>query len=188
MPAGWSIFRTNLTNYLNNVPDTRTKEDLARKIATEYVNAVKLASITTTTQLVLSTPPSSIIEQGFLTSFTSIEKTGTVSPVMYIPAATSIVTFWTSVLINPLPPPIGYVSPTTGNQILFPGLPTPLNNDIYSALSDSATSVPNGLLIATKLVTGFSNHLKTISGIYNGLIPATPSPIPGPPFPWTGIS
>jgi hypothetical protein len=40
----------------------------------------------------------------------------------------------------------------------------------------------------SNLILAYTKHLLTISGFFNGTIPATPSPIPGPPLPFIGIS
>ena len=106
---------------------------------------------------------------------------------MFLGWATETVSYWAAVQWNPLPPPPHYVSPTTGVTVLSGGTPSPLDVGLWGAFNNPPSPTPMGNIICGKLIAAFTTHLLTVSGLYNGLIPAAPSPVPGPPFPWVGV-
>jgi hypothetical protein len=182
-----------MTPFFDAAGSTRSTRESAQKIAIEYQKAVTPAVISTLQHPIVVPSDYTLIENGFFTTFTLLEKLPIPpNPLMYIPAALGIVAFWTSgIVLNPLPTPPGYVLPIGGSVVLFPGLPLPLNVALWAALSGQTAPIKSGRIVATLLTTAFIGHLATVSGIYTGTIPnpaaATPPTIPGPPIPWVGM-
>lgn len=97
--------------------------------------------------------------------------------------STGICLYWLSSRISPVPPMPPCIAPTFGSQVVFPGLPVPLNSDLHDTFKypqkpeEAIAKFYNSLIL----------HQFTIVGIYGGIIPFFPSPIPGPPIPWFSI-
>jgi hypothetical protein len=190
MPIVWSTFQLPVSQFLDTaVP--KSERDTARFIANQYVNTVRTAGITLIPgSTIISTPPATEIENGIFQALDLMKSSSPSppNPTMFLPWANATLSFWRAVVWSPIPPPPGYISPTTGVTTLFSGTPSPLDIELWNAFNNTPANVPLGNVVCSKLITAFTNHLLTVSGIYNGLVPAVPSPIPGPPFPWVGIS
>jgi len=188
MAVQWPTFQSTVAPWLDSTVE-KTESDTAGIIADAYGIAIKSAMITVIPgSTIISTPPTTGIENAILDTFNQIkdsEKPPT--PPMFLSWAAETVLFWQSVQWSPLPPPPGYVSPTSGVTVLTGGTPSPLDVGLYNAFNHPAANVPMGNVICGKLISAFTNHLLTVQGLYNGLIPSVPSPIPGPPFPWVGL-
>jgi hypothetical protein len=101
-------------------------------------------------------------------------------PTVWLPAAQSIVGYWTGGTMTTVPPPPGGGIGTT-NVILIPGTQSPLNVEIGNAFkTGNINDVVNGLN------ESFVNHLKLITGVWTGFTSAVP-PVPLV-FPWAGLS
>jgi hypothetical protein len=184
----WPTFQATVAPYLD-APIEKTESDTAKTIADAYGVAVKTAMITLIPgSTIISTPPTIGIENGILSTFNQIKLSqGPPTPSMFSLWAAQTVLFWQGVVWNPLPPPIGYIAPTLGVTVLSGGTPSPLDVGLWNAFNNPPAPTPMGNIICAKLITAFTTHLLTVNGLYNGLIPAAPSPIPGPPFPWVGV-
>jgi hypothetical protein len=187
MAALWSVFQATVVPYLDT-PIKKTEVDTAKVIADAYGVAVATAMISLIPQSTIISAPSTIgIENAILDTFNQIKDSeGTPTPIMFLGWAAETVKYWAGVNWAPIPPP-GYISPTTGVTVLTGGTPSPLNVGLWNAFNNPPNSIPMGNIICAKLITAFTTHLLTVNGLYNGLIPAAPSPIPGPPFPWVGV-
>ena len=72
----------------------------------------------------------------------------------------------------------------------MPGDPNALKKDLAKAffIAQSETNQETAFnVFITALIAAYTEHLLKVSGIFNGLIPGSP-PVPGPPFPWVGVS
>lgn len=188
MAVLWPGFQATVAPFLD-APIAKTEADTANVIATAYGIAVKTAMISTIPgSTIISTPPTTGIESSILNTFNLIKTSqGPPTPIMFSEWAAQTVLFWQGVQWNPLPPPIGYISPTLGVTVISGGTPTPLDVGLWAAFNNPPSPTPMGQIICGKLIAAFTTHLLTVNGVYNGLIPAAPSPIPGPPFPWIGV-
>lgn len=97
--------------------------------------------------------------------------------------ATGFCLYWLKSTWTPMPPMPPMIAPTTGVQVLIPGLPKPLDKALKSTfkhkeIEESLSDFSNALVA----------HLLTIGGIYSGLFypPGSPSPIPLV-LPWTSL-
>ena len=186
--ANWLGFTSAVAPFLD-APIGQTHEQTAQHIAQQYEIATRPTIITMIGAPLIKTPFYGPMKQAIMDSFDMVKDSGGMpKPIHFQPWANEIVNYWLGSVWSPLPPPIGYISPTVGNIVLTGGTPTPLNVQICDAFILPRASTPMGNLICTKLVLAFTNHLMTVKGIYNGLIPAAPSPVPGPPFPWIGVT
>jgi hypothetical protein len=209
MPANWITFKTNMKLKIG-MPNQLSISDLAELHATEYANAVNSASLALTGSSVNTGVNKNVIKLAFESVFNSLYRESveiipnykndkpTVDEKIYrdrlekffLPIAISIVREWVTETFIPTVVPTGYVSPTSGYQVLFPGDPINLAKDLAKAFFVAQEELNQEVayeLFITNLIKAYSEHLLTISGIFNGLIPSAPSPIPGPPFPWVGV-
>lgn len=103
-----------------------------------------------------------------------------VSKIAYTVMATGYCLYWLTATMSPVPPMPPCLGPTGGTIILIPGLPIPLNSD-FGKTFKKGNSVPE---VISKLYNNLVQHQLLIIGVYLGIIPFVPSPIPGPPIPW----
>lgn len=95
--------------------------------------------------------------------------------------ATGFCLYWMGATFSPMPPMPPMMSPMAGVQVIFPGIPRGLDMDIKKAFQQGDTdSVLQHLYIA------LMKHQLTVSGIYSGILPSVPTPIPMI-LPWTGL-
>lgn len=204
----WSAFESQLGAYLA-IRDGRTLEKTARKISTLYQQAVMGAfpkqvpgfSPVLANFIGLTPTP---IEKGFTATFKSIFAMKTrPNPVHFMPAASGVLLYWTGKMLNPVaPPPIpGWIGvgpgapsvpplppigipPSITHLVTVPGLPTPLNVELYKAFCVPQNKKPRR--VAKDCRKAFENHSKTIAGLgtWMGPVVAPTAPIP---FPWVGI-
>jgi len=209
MPANWSTFRSNMKAKLG-IPNQRSISELADIHATEYVNAVKSAQLAITGSKVTISPTKDTIKSAYEVAFTKLfNERVEINPNykgtdpnpnqdasrekienIFAPVAAAIVAEWLKEKFTSTTVPPGYVSPTTGYQVLVPGDPNALTKDLSRAFFIAQTELNQETafnVFITALIAAYTEHLLKISGIFNGLIPAAPSPIPGPPFPWIGV-
>jgi hypothetical protein len=73
------------------------------------------------------------------------------------------------------------MSPMAGVQVIFPGSPRGLDADIKKAFQQGSTDA-----VLRSLANALIKHQFTISGIYSGILPSIPTPIPMI-LPWTGL-
>jgi hypothetical protein len=177
MPAAWPVFQSSLTSYLT-AKKAKKEDDTAKKIAQLYHAAVKTAMPILVPGATLTVASPSPIESGFKASFKLGKALGGApnNPGIWAPAAAGIVTYWTGKLFQPVPPPT-WISGV--NNVLVPGVP-PIPQ-IYAAMqAQTAAGVSAGL------VTAFTTHLLTVSGLFTGPNAASlGAPVP---FPWVGIA
>ena len=87
--------------------------------------------------------------------------------------------YWINSTFSPLPPMPPMFAPTTGVQVLFPGLPKPLDKELKKAIRNRSKESD-----ATAAISEFANalikHQLTVAGIYSGLFypPGSPTPVP----------
>ena len=188
MPALFTSFTSTVAPFLD-MPIEKTEADTATVIATAYGVSVASAMITLIPgSMIIAAPPTKPIEDAILDTFNQIKDSeGPPTPPMFLKWATETVNYWAGVIWTPFPPPPGYVSPTVGVTVLMGGTVSPLDVGLYTAFNSPPANTPTGNIICGKLISAFTNHLLTVQGLYNGLIPGVPSPIPGPPFPWVGV-
>jgi hypothetical protein len=95
--------------------------------------------------------------------------------------ATGFCLYWVSSTFSPVPPMPPMFAPTTGVQVLFPGIPIGLDKALKEAFNNTDIEI---------VLSAFANalvlHQLTIAGTYAGLSPGVPSPIPLV-LPWTGL-
>ena len=97
--------------------------------------------------------------------------------------ATGFCFYWLGSTFSPMPAMPPMITPTTGVQVLFPGLLKPLDSDLKKTFKNKDMEAS---------LSDFSNalikHLLSIAGIYSGLFypPGSPSPIPLV-LPWTSM-
>jgi hypothetical protein len=97
--------------------------------------------------------------------------------------ATGFCLYWLKATWSPVPPMPPMIAPTTGVQVLVPGLPKPLDSELKKTFkhkqSEEALSDFSNALVA---------HLLTVAGIYSGLFypPGSPSPVPLV-LPWAAL-
>lgn len=103
-----------------------------------------------------------------------------VSKIAYLVMSTGYCLYWLTARMSPVPPMPPCIGPTAGVVILLPGLPTPLNSDLGKTFTKGNTVIQ----AIGKLYNSLVAHQLTVAGIYLGIIPFFPSPIPGPPIPW----
>lgn len=106
-----------------------------------------------------------------------------VSGIAYAVMAAGFSLYWLTARMSPMPPMPPCIAPTGGTIILFPGSPIPLNKDLKETFQ-SAQSTPQAI---AKFYNALIGHQLTVAGIYTGIIPLFPSPVPGPPIPWFGL-
>tara|TARA_R110000803_G_scaffold202439_1_gene267612 strand:- start:374 stop:979 length:606 start_codon:yes stop_codon:yes gene_type:complete len=99
----------------------------------------------------------------------------------WLPAAASVVKYWTGGMMSPLPPPPGG-GVGIANPILFPGATSPLNINIGKAFKTG-----NATNLCSLLNTAFVTHLTEVSGTWTGLA-AAGTPPPPYVFPWVTLS
>jgi hypothetical protein len=95
--------------------------------------------------------------------------------------ATGFCMYWVGSIFTPLPAMPPMVAPTTGCQVLFPGIPVGFDMELKRTFDN--TDVEQAL---TSFANSLVKHQLTIMGIYSGLVPSVPSPIPLV-LPWTAM-
>lgn len=206
MAADWTSFEKNLRDVKF---DNSTIDDVAKFHANEYIKAVK------NSEIILTASKSTIglieknIEIAFKGVFNSLavikiqitpdyknninpnkESARKILEDIFEPLAITICTEWTREVFTPTLVPIGYLTPSTGYTITFPGDPSALTKDLAKAFFISQEEIDSEIALSkfiSNLILAYTKHLLTISGVFNGTIPAAPSPIPGPPFPFIGV-
>lgn len=209
MPLFWDAFERGVEAELRDIRKGKTLNSVANKISTLYHTAVKLGrpkqvpSFSPFVSKIIGLQ-SSVIQKGFQTTFTAgLKLKKELTPTDWMPAATSIVAYWTGkniigdvghttpwIGVNPgAPPPppastlpIG-ILPVISHTILVPGTPSPLNVQL-----SNAWKLQKPHLVAAAFRKAAENHVKIISGtlIYTALPPAVP-PTPAPPLVWVGL-
>jgi hypothetical protein len=212
MAADWITFRKNMKLELGT-PNQLSISQLSEIHADEYANAVKTASVIFTGSEATVGINTDIIKAGFNSVFTKLSKeTVEILPNykndkptdnelesrdklenIFLPIALAITAEWQKEVFTPsvVPTiPISYVSPTTGYQVLIPGDPFNFAKDLAKAFFIAQTELNQEIafnVFIKSLIFAYTEHLLKISGVFNGLVPAAPNPIPGPPFPWIGV-
>ena len=180
MGWGGSTFENSVGYWLAS-GQSPSDDATAKEIASSYAKAARAVA-----PLMFSSKPmvlksEQIIFGGFSASFKLARALSTGKPpsAVWLPAAASIVLYWTAVSFSPMPPPPGGLTGIT-NITMVPGLPTPLNMQIGSAFQ-----AEDPWDAAEQLNSAMENHLKTVTGLWTGTAPGTP-PIPFV-FPWVGL-
>jgi len=210
MSANWNTFKSNMKAKLG-VPNQRSISELADIHATEYVNAVKSAQLIITGSKVSIGPTKATIKSAYEAAFNKLFRERVeINPnykgtdpnpnqdasrekieSIFSPVAAVITAEWLKEIFTPTTLPPGYVSPTTGYQVLVPGDPNALTKDLARAFFIAQTELNQETafnVVITALIAAYAEHLLKITGVFNGLIPPTPNPpTPGPPFPWIGV-
>ena len=210
MPATWSTFRSNIKSQLGT-PSQKSISDVADIHATEYANAVKNASIVLTQSKVTIGVIKGNIKSAYEAAFTKLSEIKTelfpnykedkpnakqedhrkIIEDIFAPVAAAIVLEWSKEIFTPTTFPPGYVTPAPGYTVVVPGDPNALTKDLAKAFFIAQTETDGEFaftVFITALIAAYTKHLLKIGGVFNGLIPAAPSPIPGPPFPWLAVA
>lgn len=95
--------------------------------------------------------------------------------------ATGFCMYWVGSTFTPLPPMPPMVAPTTGVQVLFPGVPVGFDEELKKTFDN--TSVEEAL---SAFANSLIKHQLTVLGTYSGLVPSVPSPIPLV-LPWASL-
>ena len=192
MPWG-ATFQSTITAFLaaNN---SASRELTAQTIASLYhADALLVSPTLIPGSTPLTLPGPSGIQAGFLASFNAAfaiteGQVGQVPDSIWLPAASSVVTYWTGVQFNPLVPAPGGLLGTT-STVTFPGEPSALASQLGAAFKaglSATTSAQGAALVAAALNGAFVSHLTTVSGTWIGTAPGAP-PVPYT-FPWAGIT
>ena len=206
MPAAWPGFTAAMNSWFCGFAKGDTDEDwqaagapTAKKIADEYDLAIK-TSAGPIQNLYASGYNKALCEIGFKTSFNTVFNAAGTPPEgidlgipPWIPAANGVIQGWLTATFQALPA-TGHglaVLPLTGgptdHALVDPGLAglMPLAQSIHDAFHTQQCSA-----IASVLVSGFTQHMTLINGLYSGMMPnptGTPPLIPQPPVPWVGV-
>ena len=189
MPALWSGFTAAMNAWFCGNAKGDGDEDYqaagrptAKKIADEYELAIKTAGIIPYGNLLSSGWVKATMQQ-FQAAGAPPEGIDIGVPV-WIAAATGTVNAWAAAQYQPVPPHPPTVAPAPGVTQLDPGLGA--IPGLASSINDAFHS-NNCAAIAPILVSGFTQHLTMISGLYTGLVPTPAGPVPTP-VPWMGVS
>lgn len=210
MSADWISFRSNIKKVIGK-PNQITISKLAELHADEYANAVNSSIIIVTGSNVTGTINKNIIKTAYEGTFNALYKErvqlnpnyNNDKPTamekrdrkkiegLFLPVALAISTSWINERFNDsiLPPP--YIAPTTGYRIITPGDPISLSKDLAKTFFISKNEIDINTsfdLFISSLISSYTKHLLKITGVFNGLVPGATNPIPGPPFPWIGVS
>ncbi|WWT39301.1 hypothetical protein [Microcystis phage Mel-JY01] len=91
----------------------------------------------------------------------------------YTMFATGFCLYWIGSQFTPFPPMPPMFAPAPGTNVIFPGVPIGFDKSIKIALEGDDVNT-----ILDKLCSVLLIHKLTITGIYSGIAPAFPSPIP----------
>jgi len=196
MPANWGSFQGAMNAWFCGNAEggekTTSGAKTAQKIASEYDLAIKTAMITVPGNMLMGGFVKATMESGFKASFAQQMQAAGIPPEgmdmgvpVWVAAATGTINAWAGAQYNPMPPHPPDIAPTSGVLQIDPGMGALMSlassiNDAFHSKSCSA--------VAGILVSGFTQHMSMISGVYNGMIPSPSGPIPGPPIPWMGVS
>lgn len=188
--VNWASFQTNIINFLSNQESSNSMSDTADFFASEYDFAMQTAT-TLLGNTVTGGTNKSALKSAFETAYTmQLNSPTTLSIAPYTIIAGGVVAYWVGAQFSAAPPHPPCVSPTVGITLLIPGLPVPLNAALMGAFNIGLT-IPEvtaaASTIAGLLVTAFTAHLMTMTGLFTGLIPSSAGPVPGPPIPWVGV-
>jgi hypothetical protein len=195
MPAVWPGFIAAMNTWFCGDAEggdkSTTGAKTAKKIADEYEKAIKTAGIIPYGNLVASGWIKATMQSGFEASFAQQMQAAGVPPEgidigvpVWLAAATGTVNAWAAVQYQPVPPHPPTIAPAPGVTQIQPGLAAipGLASSINDAFHSKSCSA-----VASILVSGFTQHLTMISGIYTGLVPTPGGPVPTP-VPWMGVS
>ena len=184
MPWNSGLFIAGVGAWLAN-GDSASDDLTAEEIAKMYGRAARavMPKSPKFAAVPLTLKSDQIIAAGFSASFKLARalQIGAPNAAVWLPAATSVVTYWAGVTFSPMPPPPGGLVGTT-NVVTIPGLPTPLNFGIQKAFKQQ-----NPFKCARQLDKAMKGHLKLVTGLWTGTAPAAPSPVPLV-VPWVGLS
>ena len=95
--------------------------------------------------------------------------------------ATGFCLYWLGSTFTPMPPMPPMFAPVLGTQVIFPGVPVGFDKALKETFNN--TDVEPAL---TSFANALVAHQLTIMGVYTGLAPGFPSPIPLV-LPWTSM-
>lgn len=190
MPAMWPKFQIDFIKVLSE-QQVESEEDFANFLVDSYKSAVSSASTIFGAMPISSTFKDKVMRDSFVEGF-KMMKDGDLSLKPYTVMATGIIGFWVGVQFQPMPPMPPSVGPAPvpmPNIVTFPGVPVGLDKQLEAAFSmgTTALSAPDAAMkIGPFLITSFMTHLSTVAGLYTGMVPAAPVPIPTP-IPWVAL-
>lgn len=201
MPALWPVFIPAVGGYLNNPSKGKTEEETAEKIASEYHKAVKTAQTTLHANLPLAQVPYVGIKMGILKTLNDIKNSeGKPQLRHFTDWANATSQYWLATTMSPAPfHPLNMAASTGTAGVPVPithiinngGVVPALQADLLKAFQHEPSRTPYGIPFAQKLVTAFSNHLKTVGGLQTEFVtsgtPVTPVPVGPIPQPWIGM-
>ena len=201
--------------FVSSNPSFNNNKELADYHASEYSKAVKNANLIMTSSICTVGITESNVSNAYKLAFDILGSTdpGSILPPLnpnykgdspnlnqgrdqsiiegiFKPVAAAICLEWMKEKFTAGTVPPGYVSPITGYQVLVPGDPDALSKDLARAFFISQTETDGDIAVNNfieALSKAYITHLTKISGIFVGNIPAAPSPVPGPPFPFIGV-
>lgn len=185
----WETKKNEFSNYILSFDENRTNIDFVNFFTDFLYGCVSDASlivgngVTSSGRQVLFN-----IVQDFFNTQKDVELT----TLDYINFATKIVNnYFTTIVIQGLPPHPPTVQPTTGVVVTYYGDFTTFGNMLYDAFNMPMNSNQNGTvstnIISSKVILAIQTVFMTISGQYFGLMPTPNGLVPSPPIPWVGI-
>jgi len=196
MPAVWPGFQAAVTAFLcgdaEGGEETTDGSPTAKKIADEYEKAIKTAAVVPYSNMLTSGWVKSTMQSGFEASFAQQMQAAGAPPEgidigvpVWMAAATGTINAWAGAQYNPMPPHPPTILPTSGVMQIDPGMGALAG--LASSINDAFHS-ENCASVAGILISGFTQHMNMINGLYMGMIPSPAGPVPGPPIPWMGVA
>ena len=181
MAANWATFQTKVVLFLKG-KQSGGFEQTANFFANEYDIVVKTSALLFGNQVTSTTKPPLFVS--FLKAFNTMYQMKTeTSPQPYIQLASEIIlNYWKNIQFSPVPPHPPAIVPAPGVLTNYHGDPNTLGNELYTAFNSKEE-----ILVASNLMLAFSNHMKTINGVYLGLISTPTGLVLSPPIPWVGV-
>lgn len=184
----WRGFEKNLEEYFTNVNSNRSIKETAQRLTNYYFNAVMGGQTIFGNKVMYINKKA--LENAFRIAFTlQSNSKKDLGMLCYYIIAFGVIRSWSTAKLSPLPPvpPSVLPSPIPNScTVLFPGSPLPLGTFLQIGFS-KFTSIKTPKLSAKFISLALQFHLKTVSGIYIGLMPTAVGPVPSPPIPWVGI-
>jgi len=174
----WELLRARVTSEMASMQanasltSAQAHEKLARVISMEYDKAVRNGKEPLTGATLL-TANVAALKNNIISGMALNDATLLLQAIM-----TGVVAYWTGATLKaPVTPPSGHVGMSPQTPVLFPGAPVPIIP--IPPISPAPT------LFVNSIITSFTTHITTISGIHPFML--LPSPMPPYPLPWMGL-
>lgn len=185
--VNWNSFEQNLKNYFA-ILSGKNIDNVSKRIRMEYQLA--LISATNTAGQNLLHIDLKFFEEALKIAFKmQFYSKVDLKIAPYVLIANSIILSWYSAKLSPLPPIVPTVAPNfipKSSLITYTGSSSILSLHLKAAMNEM-TFIKTPELTAKFFTMAIRLHLKTISGLYNGLVPSPTGLIPSLPIPWVGF-